>query len=117
MNNEVFYTVEELEAIKRDVEKYSIKVPDDFFFCSDDIKEFVEPNLIKYVPFLLWLLTREPKNKYEEDTRNYIAALIDSVTVKEQGECDTPPDAAEDAEEEITEKGGEPVDNDICGET
>ena len=40
-----------------------------------------------------------------------------TITVKKQGECDTPPDAAEDAKEEITEKGGEPVDNDICGET
>ena len=67
---EAFFTKEEINEIMKDVKDYRFKVPEDLFFCSDDIKEYVEPDLIKNIPFLLWLMTKEPANKYEEDTYN-----------------------------------------------
>ena len=83
---EAFFTKEEINEIMKDVKDYRFKVPEDLFFCSDDIKEYVEPDLIKNIPFLLWLMTKEPANKYEEDTYNYIKNLVNSVIIEEENQ-------------------------------
>ena len=50
----------------------------DFFFCIDDIKKYIEPNIKENFNFAVWLLQKEPKTEQEKETRRYLMNVVNS---------------------------------------
>lgn len=70
-----FITYDELDEIEEEVSAYPWK-PDDIFYCIDDIKEHIEPDMKNNIRFAVWLLQKTPKTEYEKESRRYLMNVV-----------------------------------------
>lgn len=70
-------TFDKLCQIEDEVSEYLWK-PDDIFYCIDDIKAFIEPDMKNNIRFAVWLLQKEPKSEPEKESRRYLMNVVNN---------------------------------------
>lgn len=83
LKNKHFIKEDELYAIEDRVAEYSWQPDENMFICIEDIQKYIEPNLPKSLPFLLWLMNKPVKTEQEKEARRYMMNLV-TECIKEE---------------------------------
>lgn len=50
--------------------------PDDVFYCIEDIKKYIEPDIKSNLSFAFWLLQKKPQTSQEKEARSYLLSVV-----------------------------------------
>lgn len=75
--DETSISFDEICEIEDRVASYEWK-PDDVFYCIDDIKKHIEPDIKSNLGFAFWLLQKPPKTSQEKEARCYLLNVVNN---------------------------------------
>lgn len=73
--DETSVSFDEICEIEDRVASYNWK-PDDVFYCIDDIKKHIEPDIKSNLSFAIWLLQKPPETNQEKEARCYLLNVV-----------------------------------------